>query len=183
MTPSRRSPASLALFLYPEQPLSNPFRVILGSSSNLLKLVIELARVSWISNDEHILAEVVHLNHSSATKRRMLTARHLRLVLSTTAHARPSVSFSSSGFYGRRGFSSTRCAYFSISYKFLPNRHHIYLLVIVSLILPATMADSFKKIAVANPVVELDGDEMTRIIWKKIREEVSRFFHSPLNAG
>ena len=23
-----------------------------------------------------------------------------------------------------------------------------------------------------NPVVELDGDEMTRIIWKKIREEV-----------
>jgi len=59
----------------------------------------------------------------------------------------------------------------------------IYLLVIVSLILPATMADSFKKIAVANPVVELDGDEMTRIIWKKIREEVSRFFHSPLNAG
>lgn len=28
------------------------------------------------------------------------------------------------------------------------------------------------KIEVANPVVELDGDEMTRIIWKKIREEV-----------
>lgn len=31
---------------------------------------------------------------------------------------------------------------------------------------------TFKKIAVANPIVELDGDEMTRIIWKKIREEV-----------
>jgi hypothetical protein len=29
-----------------------------------------------------------------------------------------------------------------------------------------------KKIVVKNPVVELDGDEMTRIIWKKIREEV-----------
>lgn len=29
-----------------------------------------------------------------------------------------------------------------------------------------------KKIAVAKPVVELDGDEMTRIIWKKIREEL-----------
>jgi isocitrate dehydrogenase len=29
-----------------------------------------------------------------------------------------------------------------------------------------------QKIVVANPVVELDGDEMTRIIWKKIREEV-----------
>lgn len=26
---------------------------------------------------------------------------------------------------------------------------------------------SFKKIEVANPIVELDGDEMTRIIWKK----------------
>jgi len=28
------------------------------------------------------------------------------------------------------------------------------------------------KIVVKNPVVELDGDEMTRIIWKKIREEL-----------
>jgi len=28
------------------------------------------------------------------------------------------------------------------------------------------------KIDVKNPVVELDGDEMTRIIWKKIREEL-----------
>lgn len=28
------------------------------------------------------------------------------------------------------------------------------------------------KIVVTKPVVELDGDEMTRIIWKKIREEV-----------
>jgi len=31
---------------------------------------------------------------------------------------------------------------------------------------------SIKKINVANPIVELDGDEMTRIIWKKIREEL-----------
>ena len=31
---------------------------------------------------------------------------------------------------------------------------------------------SGEKIVVKNPVVELDGDEMTRIIWKKIREEV-----------
>ncbi|ORX33422.1 isocitrate dehydrogenase [Kockovaella imperatae] len=29
-----------------------------------------------------------------------------------------------------------------------------------------------KKIKVKNPVVELDGDEMTRIIWQKIREEL-----------
>ncbi|EIN09597.1 isocitrate dehydrogenase [Punctularia strigosozonata HHB-11173 SS5] len=34
----------------------------------------------------------------------------------------------------------------------------------------ATRSDN--KIVVANPVVELDGDEMTRIIWKKIREEL-----------
>ena len=29
-----------------------------------------------------------------------------------------------------------------------------------------------QKIKVASPVVELDGDEMTRIIWKAIREEL-----------
>lgn len=35
-----------------------------------------------------------------------------------------------------------------------------------------------------NPVVELDGDEMTRIIWKKIREEVpSVSFSFFLDAG
>ena len=28
------------------------------------------------------------------------------------------------------------------------------------------------KIKVANPVVELDGDEMTRIIWQLIREKL-----------
>ena len=33
-----------------------------------------------------------------------------------------------------------------------------------------------EKIVVQNPVVELDGDEMTRIIWKKIREEVRSDF-------
>jgi len=31
---------------------------------------------------------------------------------------------------------------------------------------------STNRIAVKNPVVELDGDEMTRVIWKKIREEL-----------
>lgn len=30
----------------------------------------------------------------------------------------------------------------------------------------------FRKIKVKNPVVELDGDEMTRIIWKMIREKL-----------
>ena len=29
------------------------------------------------------------------------------------------------------------------------------------------------KIKVENPIVELDGDEMTRIIWHKIKGEVS----------
>jgi len=31
-------------------------------------------------------------------------------------------------------------------------------------------ASGFKKIKVANPVVDLDGDEMTRIIWQKIKD-------------
>jgi len=34
------------------------------------------------------------------------------------------------------------------------------------------MTSEDQRIIVANPVVELDGDEMTRIIWKKIREEL-----------
>lgn len=29
---------------------------------------------------------------------------------------------------------------------------------------------SVSKIKVANPVVEMDGDEMTRIIWKQIKD-------------
>lgn len=29
-----------------------------------------------------------------------------------------------------------------------------------------------ERIKAKNPVVEMDGDEMTRIIWKKIREEL-----------
>jgi isocitrate dehydrogenase len=33
-----------------------------------------------------------------------------------------------------------------------------------------TMASSVKKIKVKNPVVELDGDEMTRIIWQEIKD-------------
>ena len=31
---------------------------------------------------------------------------------------------------------------------------------------------TFQKVKVANPIVELDGDEMTRIIWKWIKEKV-----------
>ena len=34
------------------------------------------------------------------------------------------------------------------------------------------------KIKVANPVVDLDGDEMTRIIWQLIKDKVSLFTHS-----
>jgi isocitrate dehydrogenase len=30
----------------------------------------------------------------------------------------------------------------------------------------------FKKIKVKNPVVEMDGDEMTRVIWKEIKDKV-----------
>ena len=36
----------------------------------------------------------------------------------------------------------------------------------------------FKKIKVKNPVVELDGDEMTRIIWKDIKD---KFIHPYLD--
>jgi isocitrate dehydrogenase len=36
----------------------------------------------------------------------------------------------------------------------------------------ASSAAPQKRIKVANPVVELDGDEMTRIIWAWIKEMV-----------
>jgi isocitrate dehydrogenase len=36
----------------------------------------------------------------------------------------------------------------------------------------ATASSSFKKIKVSNPVVEMDGDEMTRIIWHYIRDKL-----------
>jgi len=34
----------------------------------------------------------------------------------------------------------------------------------------ARSLSSFKKIKVANPVVDLDGDEMTRVIWSEIKK-------------
>ena len=33
-------------------------------------------------------------------------------------------------------------------------------------------AAGFKKIKVKNPVVEMDGDEMTRVIWQEIKDKV-----------
>jgi isocitrate dehydrogenase len=35
-----------------------------------------------------------------------------------------------------------------------------------------TSTFAFNKIKVKNPVAELDGDEMTRIIWKQIKDEL-----------
>ena len=33
------------------------------------------------------------------------------------------------------------------------------------------------KIKVAQPVVDMDGDEMTRIIWQWIKEKVRKYFN------
>lgn len=38
------------------------------------------------------------------------------------------------------------------------------------------MEKSFPKIKVNNPLVDLDGDEMTRIIWSFIKEKVNYKF-------
>ena len=40
-----------------------------------------------------------------------------------------------------------------------------------------------KKIKVKNPVVELDGDEMTRIIWRDIKEKVYYYLILPSLGG
>lgn len=42
----------------------------------------------------------------------------------------------------------------------------------LSRMLEFSFSDGQSRIKVANPVVELDGDEMTRIIWEKIKEKV-----------
>jgi isocitrate dehydrogenase len=34
------------------------------------------------------------------------------------------------------------------------------------------MSDSFQKISVASPIVEMDGDEMTRIMWKMVKDKL-----------
>jgi len=41
------------------------------------------------------------------------------------------------------------------------------------------------KVKVENPVVDIDGDEMTKIIWNWIKEKVSQlfFFTAALNCG
>ncbi len=33
-------------------------------------------------------------------------------------------------------------------------------------------SQTFAKIKVQNPVVDMDGDEMTRIIWKEIKDKL-----------
>jgi isocitrate dehydrogenase len=34
------------------------------------------------------------------------------------------------------------------------------------------MAKSFEKIKVENPVVEIDGDEMARVMWQMVKEKL-----------
>ena len=38
-----------------------------------------------------------------------------------------------------------------------------------------SFATTFKKVQVANPVVDMDGDEMTKVIWQWIKDRVSSF--------
>jgi isocitrate dehydrogenase len=37
---------------------------------------------------------------------------------------------------------------------------------------------TFKKVKVAQPVVDIDGDEMTRVIWKWIKDKVSNLVNN-----
>jgi isocitrate dehydrogenase len=56
----------------------------------------------------------------------------------------------------------------------LPSQHFSQQLRMAS----STPASGIKKIKVVNPVVELDGDEMTRIIWQTIKD---KFIHPYLD--
>ena len=46
------------------------------------------------------------------------------------------------------------------------------------LLLHFTDSNDYEKIKVGNPIVELDGDEMTRIIWTKIKEKVILYIYN-----
>src|SRR5258708_7027158 len=41
------------------------------------------------------------------------------------------------------------------------------------------MVESFQKIKVNNPIVDMDGDEMTRVIWHIIKDKVLLLFLTP----
>ena len=43
------------------------------------------------------------------------------------------------------------------------------------------MVEAAAKIKVENPVAELDGDEMTRVIWQLIKDKVRQRFNSNTN--
>jgi predicted membrane protein len=45
-----------------------------------------------------------------------------------------------------------------------------FLVAVAVIAFPLTMA--FEKIKVENPIVEMDGDEMTRIIWQMIKDKL-----------
>lgn len=49
--------------------------------------------------------------------------------------------------------------------------------------MPPPCPDADKRIKVANPVVEMDGDEMTRIIWAFIKEKVAGAWRGGRGAG
>ncbi|KAG9126988.1 Isocitrate dehydrogenase [NADP], mitochondrial precursor (Oxalosuccinate decarboxylase) [Ceratobasidium sp. 392] len=68
--------------------------------------------------------------------------------------------------YALMGSMTQRCK------RLLPRDSSSHQIVLVISNTMATTDASTKRIAVKNPVVELDGDEMTRVIWKKIREEL-----------
>ena len=84
------------------------------------------------------------------------TAAFRASLLRTTAYSRNTFKPASSGFRVTPASSVPRAA---------P-------VFVYSLINRRTMAiDAPAKIKVKNPVVELDGDEMTRVIWKDIKEK------------
>jgi len=51
-------------------------------------------------------------------------------------------------------------------------RHFLSKTLIYHLVLCLLSDSTDKRIQVANPVVEMDGDEMTRIIWDMIKQKV-----------
>lgn len=64
-------------------------------------------------------------------------------------------------------FEKQKSFFFPAGFVFLNGLSSVFVVL--------SMTDADRRIKVAQPVVEMDGDEMTRIIWEFIKEKVKHW--------
>ncbi|KAL2219407.1 hypothetical protein M432DRAFT_352305 [Thermoascus aurantiacus ATCC 26904] len=132
---------------------------------------------SFVPSRSFLLIDMNPLRHRAATARRCLAPAPRALVLSSSPRRfPPSLPSVSSASLSTRASAAASCSGLSARAVRDPVSSRTAVFSnssLLSLTQTRTMAtEQRKKIKVKNPVVELDGDEMTRIIWKDIREKL-----------